>query len=107
MTAVLPDGDGVLRARWGTDPTPGDRSWAFLKTLRPGQIVTGTVTDIAAFGVTFVDIGGFTAMINASELSGRPFHHPADVVAVGQDVTARIVDIDLVRERVRLSLKTG
>jgi small subunit ribosomal protein S1 len=44
MTAVLPDNDGVMRARWGNPPAPSDRHWAFLKTLRPGQAVTGTVT---------------------------------------------------------------
>jgi hypothetical protein len=87
FTAVLPDSDGVLRARWQTEPTPSDRDWAFLKTLRRGQVVTGTVTTIAGFGVTFVDIGGFTAMINIPELSWRPFNHPSDVVSVGQEVT--------------------
>ncbi|MFI8085312.1 S1 RNA-binding domain-containing protein [Kitasatospora sp. NPDC086009] len=76
FTAVLPHGDGVLRARWRTEPTPSDRDWSFLKTLRRSQSVTGTVTDIADFGVTFVDIGGFTAMINIPELSWRPINHP-------------------------------
>ncbi|MFI1188307.1 S1 RNA-binding domain-containing protein [Streptomyces californicus] len=105
LTAVLPDSDGVLRARRQTEPTPGDRDWAFLKTLRRGQVVTGTVTTIADFGVTFVDIGGFTAMINIPELSWRPFDHPSDVVSVGQEVTAEILDVDMVRERVPLSLR--
>ncbi|MEU9737433.1 S1 RNA-binding domain-containing protein [Streptomyces sp. NPDC048002] len=90
FTAVLPDSDGVLRARWQTEPTPSDRDWAFLKTLRRGQVVTGTVTTIASFGVTFVDIGGFTAMINIPELSWRPINHPSDVVSVGQEVTAEV-----------------
>ncbi len=105
FTAVLPDGDGVLRARWRTEPTLSDRDWAFLKTLRRGQAVTGTVTEIASFGVTFVDIGAFTAMINIPELSWRPIGHPSDVVAVGQQITAEVLDVDLVRERVPLSLK--
>ncbi|MFJ2191698.1 S1 RNA-binding domain-containing protein [Kitasatospora sp. NPDC087861] len=105
FTAVLPDGDGVLRARWRTEPTPSDRDWAFLKTLRRGQVVTGTVTEIASFGVTFVDIGGFTAMINIPELSWRPIGHPSDVVAVGQQIKAEVLDVDLVRERAPLSLK--
>lgn len=104
-TAVLPDSDGVLRARRQTEPTPGDRDWAFLKTLRRGQVVTGTVTTIAGFGVTFVDIGGFTAMINIPELSWRPFNHPSDVVSVGQEVTAEVLDIDMAGERVPLSLR--
>ncbi|MGW1563390.1 S1 RNA-binding domain-containing protein [Streptomyces sp. NPDC002144] len=105
FTAVLPDSDGVLRARWQTDPTPSDRDWAFLKTLRRGQVVTGTVTTIASFGVTFVDIGGFTAMINMPELSWRPFNHPSDVVSVGQEITAEVLDVDMVGERVPLSLR--
>ncbi|PWI08105.1 RNA-binding protein [Streptomyces sp. NWU339] len=105
FTAVLPDSDGVLRARWQTEPTPSDRDWAFLKTLRRGQVVTGTVTSIAGFGVTFVDIGGFTAMINIPELSWRPIDHPSDVVSVGQQITAEVLDVDMVRERVPLSLR--
>ncbi|PKT70977.1 RNA-binding protein [Streptomyces populi] len=105
FTAVLPDSDGVLRARWRTDPTPSDRNWALLKTLHRGQIVTGTVMKIADFGVTFVDIGGFTAMINIPELSWRSIDHPSDVVTVGQEISAEVLDVDMVRERVPLSLK--
>ena len=107
FTAVLPDSDGVLRARWQTEPTPSDRDWAFLKTLQRGQLVTGTVTSIASFGVTFVDIGGFTAMINIPELSWRPFNHPSDIVSVGQVVTAEVLDVDMVWERVPLSLRAA
>lgn len=105
FTAVLPDSDGVLRARWRTEQTPSDRDWAFLKTLHRGQIVTGVVTVIADFGVTFVDIGGFTAMINIPELSWRCINHPSDVVTVGQEISAEVLDVDMVRERVPLSLK--
>ncbi|MGW6742985.1 S1 RNA-binding domain-containing protein [Streptomyces sp. NPDC055025] len=106
FTAVMPDSDGVVRARWRTEPTPSDRNWAFLKTLRRGEIVTGTVTHIASFGVTFVDIGGFEAMINIPELSWRHINHPSDVVSVGQEVNAEILDVDPIRERVALSLRT-
>lgn len=95
----------MLRARWRTDQTPSDRDWAFLKTLRRGQIVTGVVTVIADFGVTFVDIGGFTAMINIPELSWRPISYPSEVVSVGQRITAEVLAVDMVRERVPLSLK--
>ncbi|MFI8401265.1 S1 RNA-binding domain-containing protein [Streptomyces sp. NPDC085463] len=105
FTAVLPDADGVLRARWRTEQTPGDRDLAFLKKLRRGQVVTGTVAHIASFGVTFVDIGGFTAMINLPELSRDHVDYPSDVVTVGQEVTAVILDVDMSRERVSLSLK--
>ncbi|MEW2043812.1 S1 RNA-binding domain-containing protein, partial [Streptomyces sp. NPDC005534] len=73
--------------------------------LHRGEIVTGRVTRIADFLVTFVDIGGFEAMINVPELSWRPFNHPSEVVAVGQEISARILDVDPIRERVSLSLR--
>ncbi|WP_328391920.1 S1 RNA-binding domain-containing protein [Nocardia sp. NBC_00416] len=103
-TAVLPDSDGVLRARWRTEPTPRDLAWAFMKTLRRGQIVTGTVTQIAPFGI-FVDIGGCTGMANLPELSWKRIDHPRDVFEVGGMVTAEILYVDMVREQVQLSVK--
>ncbi|NKY85239.1 S1 RNA-binding domain-containing protein [Nocardia veterana] len=104
FTAVLPDSDGVLRARWRTEPTPSDHDWAFLKTLHPGQICNGSVSKIADSGV-FVDLGGFTAMINIPELSRRPVDHPSEILTLGQEITAQILDVDMVRERVTLSLE--
>ncbi|MFF0504884.1 S1 RNA-binding domain-containing protein [Streptomyces fimicarius] len=106
FTGVMPDADGVLRARWGNEPTPSDRRWALLRTLRPGQIVSGTVTHIASFGVTFVDIGGFEAMINIPELSWRRFEHPSDVVSVGEVIEAEVLGVEFLPERVSLSLKS-
>ncbi|CAD5995133.1 protein of unknown function [Streptomyces sp. KY75] len=84
---------------------PADRHRALLMTLRPGQVVTRTVTRIADFGVTFVDIGGFEAMINIPELSWRRFDHPSDVVSVGERVEAEILGVEHLPERVALSLK--
>ncbi|MFI0372506.1 S1 RNA-binding domain-containing protein [Actinomadura sp. 1N219] len=86
-------------------PGLNEHDITFLRGLQRGQTITGIVTEIAAFGVTFVDIGGFTAMINIPELSWRPIRHPGDVVAVGEAITAQILDIDLGRGRVSLSLK--
>ncbi|WP_205826401.1 S1 RNA-binding domain-containing protein [Microbispora catharanthi] len=87
------------------NPALNERELAFLRTLRRGQVITGRVIEIADFGVTFVDIGGFTAMINIPELSWRRVDHPADVVTVGQEVTAEVLDVDVERGRVPLSLK--
>ncbi|WP_116245807.1 S1 RNA-binding domain-containing protein [Nocardiopsis sp. FIRDI 009] len=105
LTAVLPDPDGVLRARWRPEPAESDRAWAFMRTLERGQRVTGTVEHIADFGVTFVDLGGCTAMVNLPEPPSRHVDSPTDVVSVGQEVTARVLDVDMVRERVSLSLR--
>src|ERR1700751_2340179 len=84
---------------------PGGGGPALLRTLHRGQVVTGTVTEIASFGVTFVDIGSLTAMINIPELSWRNFNYPRDVVSVGQEVTATVLDVDAGRGRATLSLK--
>lgn len=88
-----------------SEATPTHGESVLLRALRRGQIITGTVTEIASFGVTFVDIGGFTAMINIPELSWRPIRHPSDVVHVGQEITAEILDVEVERRRVPLSLK--
>lgn len=48
FTAVMPDRDGVVRTRWRTEPASSDRNWAFLKALHRGEIVIGTVTQIAS-----------------------------------------------------------
>ncbi|MFB4317304.1 S1 RNA-binding domain-containing protein [Actinomadura sp. 21ATH] len=87
------------------DPTLNERQLAHLRTLHRGQLVTGRVTEIASFGVTFVDIGGLTAVIKIPELSWRPINHPSDIVTVGQQVTAEILDVDVERGHVPLSLK--
>lgn len=107
FTAVLPDSDSVLRARWRTEPTESDRRWAVMKALRRGQVCTGTVTAIPPFLVTFVDIGGVIGQINIPELSWRHIEHPTDVVSVGQEITVKILDVDMVRERVALSLRAA
>ncbi|HEY1093633.1 MAG TPA: S1 RNA-binding domain-containing protein [Glycomyces sp.] len=107
FTAVLLDSDRVLRARWRTEPTESDRRWAVLKTLHRGQICIGTVTAIPPFLVTFVDIGGAIGQINLPELSWRHIEHPTDVVSIGQEITVKILDVDMVRERVSLSLRAA
>lgn len=86
------------------EATPNGDAMALLRTLHRGQIIAGTVTEIASFGVTFVDIGGFTAMINIPELSWRPIKHPSEVMGVGDEITAEILDVEPGRGRVPLSL---
>ncbi|MFD7642539.1 S1 RNA-binding domain-containing protein [Kitasatospora sp. NPDC059795] len=74
----------------------------FLKSLRPGQAVTGAVIEIADT-VVFVDVDGFTARIRQPELSWRWIGTPEDLVRVGQEITAAVLGTDLVREELYLS----
>ncbi|MEU9110917.1 S1 RNA-binding domain-containing protein [Streptomyces sp. NPDC048483] len=104
LTAVLPDPDGVLRARWRPEPAPDDARWAVLITIHRGEIRTGTVTRIAPFGA-FVDLGGLEGLIRIPEISWQHISHPGDVLEVGQEVTVKVTDVDPGRELVSLSLK--
>ncbi|MGH3025300.1 MAG: S1 RNA-binding domain-containing protein, partial [Gaiellaceae bacterium] len=72
--------------------------------LAKGQVRTGVVSSIVNFGA-FVDLGGVDGLVHVSELSWKHIDHPSEVVEVGQEVTVEVLDIDLDRERVSLSLK--
>ncbi|MFA6472264.1 MAG: Tex family protein, partial [Candidatus Latescibacterota bacterium] len=75
--------------------------------LRPGMKLPGVVTNITAFGA-FVDIGVHQdGLVHISQLADKFVKNPADVVKVNQKVTATVVEIDLVRKRISLSLRTN
>lgn len=75
-----------------------------LGQLKPGECVSGVVTNITDFGV-FVDLGGVEGLIHVSEISWGRVNHPADVVQVGEEVTAYVISLDKDRSRIALSLK--
>ena len=76
----------------------------FLTNLKPGEVRKGVVSSVVNFGA-FVDLGGMDGLIHVSELSWKHVDHPGQVVAVGDHVTVRVLDVDLDRERISLSLK--
>src|SRR5436190_23795091 len=76
----------------------------FLNQLQKGQVRSGVVSSIVNFGA-FVDLGGVDGLVHVSELSWQHIDHPSEVVEVGQEVTVEVLDVDMDRERVSLSLK--
>ena len=76
----------------------------FLNKLKPGEIRTGKVSSVVAFGA-FVDLGGMDGLIHVSELSWKHVDHPSQVVQIGDEVTVQVLDVDFSRERISLSLK--
>jgi small subunit ribosomal protein S1 len=82
---------------------PGKRMDLF-NTLEPGKNITGTVTNITDFGV-FIDLGGVEGLIHISELSWGRVAHPGQIVKLGQDIEAQVLEISPERCRVALSLK--
>jgi small subunit ribosomal protein S1 len=73
-------------------------------TLKPGEIVHGSVTNVTDFGV-FVDLGGLEGLIHVSELSWGRVQHPSCVLKVDQPVDALVLTISEENGRVALSLK--
>ena len=82
---------------------PGKRMDLF-NTLEPGQTIKGTVTNITDFGV-FIDLGGVEGLIHISELSWGRVSHPGQIVELGQEIDAQVLEISPERCRVALSLK--
>ncbi|MUL40764.1 30S ribosomal protein S1 [Streptomonospora sp. PA3] len=94
----------VLSRRAWLEQTQSEVRQTFLNTLQKGQIRKGVVSSIVNFGA-FVDLGGVDGLVHVSELSWKHIDHPSEVVEVGQEVTVEVLDVDMERERVSLSLK--
>src|SRR5215218_9220682 len=94
----------VLSRRAWLEQTQSEVRQNFLTQLQKGQIRRGVVSSIVNFGA-FVDLGGVDGLVHVSELSWKHIDHPSEVVEVGQDVTVEVLDVDMDRERVSLSLK--
>jgi len=94
----------VLSRRAWLEQTQSEVRSTFLQTLQKGQIRKGVVSSIVNFGA-FVDLGGVDGLVHVSELSWKHIDHPSEVVEVGQEVTVEVLDVDMDRERVSLSLK--
>jgi RNA binding S1 domain protein len=76
-----------------------------LDELQAGALVQGTVQNVVDFGA-FVDFGlKIPGLVHRSELSTHPFHHPMDIVHVGDIVTCVILSVDAPRKRIALSMK--
>src|SRR4029078_3974423 len=91
------------RRAW-LEQTQSEVRSTFLNKLEKGQVRPGVVSSIVNFGA-FVDLGGVDGLVHVSELSWKHIDHPSEVVEVGQEVTVEVLEVDLDRERVSLSLK--
>ena len=102
----------VELSRPGRDPRERFESFRFaegvekIEDVRSGMRLPGIVTNITAFGV-FVDIGVHQdGLIHISELSDKYVKNPTDVVKVHQKVIVTVLDVDLQRKRISLSMKS-
>lgn len=96
----------------GRDPRPEFITAKFqegvheIKDLVPGMMLEGVVSNVAAFGA-FVDIGVHQdGLVHVSELSDRFVRDPREVVKVGDIVRVRVLDVDVARKRIGLSMRS-
>ncbi len=94
----------VLSRRAHLEETQREARDEFLANLKPGEVRRGVVSSVVNFGA-FVDLGGMDGLVHVSELSWKHVDHPSSVVQVGDEVTVQVLDVDLSRERISLSLK--
>ncbi|MBQ7680561.1 MAG: RNA-binding transcriptional accessory protein [Butyrivibrio sp.] len=76
-----------------------------LKDLKPGMILKGTVRNVVDFGA-FVDIGVHQdGLVHISQISDRFIKHPLDAVSIGDIVEVQILDVDMKKQRISLTMK--
>jgi uncharacterized protein len=96
----------------GRDPRPSFKTASFadgvndIKDLKPGMVLEGTVTNVAAFGA-FVDIGVHQdGLVHVSQLADKFVRDPHELVKAGDVVKVRVVEVDVARKRIGLTMKS-
>ncbi|TWB98375.1 uncharacterized protein FBZ93_106334 [Bradyrhizobium macuxiense] len=112
-TFGLPTVTDILREleKPGRDPRPAFKAAVFkdgveeVKDLKPGMILEGTVTNVAAFGA-FVDIGVHQdGLVHISAMSRNFIKDPREVVKPGDIVKVKVLDVEVARKRIALTLR--
>ncbi len=88
----------VLEASQGADRQ------AIMENLKEGAIVKGIVKNITDYGA-FVDLGGIDGLLHITDLAWRRVKHPSEVLAVGDEIEAKILKFDQEKNRVSLGIK--
>ena len=94
----------VLSRKAFLEEEQSEERQGFLDDLEVGDIKEGKVSSIVNFGA-FIDIGGMDGLVHVSELSWRHVENPNEIVKVGDEATVKVLEIDLEKERISLSIK--
>ena len=77
-----------------------------MEDLKPGMELTGTVRNVIDFGA-FVDIGVHQdGLVHISQLSDKYVKHPMDVVSIGDIVKVRVLEVDVAKKRISLTMRS-
>ncbi|UCF94712.1 MAG: 30S ribosomal protein S1, partial [Desulfobacterales bacterium] len=77
---------------------------ATLSSIYEGKVVGGTVKNVTEYGV-FVDLGGVDGLLHITDISWGRVKHPSELFAVGDQITVKVLNLDLEKERVSLGMK--
>src|SRR6266568_8306422 len=94
----------VVSRRAVLEASQGAEREALLANLQEGATVKGIVKNITDYGA-FVDLGGIDGLLHITDLAWRRVKHPSEVLAVGDEVTAKVLKVDTEKNRVSLGLK--
>ncbi|WP_373316914.1 30S ribosomal protein S1 [Chitinolyticbacter albus] len=94
----------VVSRRAVLEESLGEERQKLLETLREGVVVKGIVKNITDYGA-FVDLGGIDGLLHITDLAWRRVKHPSEVLAVGDEVEAKVLKFDQEKNRVSLGLK--
>ncbi len=94
----------VLSRRAVLEATADADREKLMENLKEGTVVKGVVKNITDYGA-FVDLGGIDGLLHITDLAWRRVRHPSEVLAVGDEVTAKILKFDAEKNRVSLGLK--
>lgn len=94
----------VVSRRSVLEETLGEERKALLETLKEGAVIKGIVKNITDYGA-FVDLGGIDGLLHITDLAWRRVKHPSEVLAVGDEVEAKVLKFDQEKNRVSLGLK--
>jgi len=94
----------VVSRRAVLEASQGAERQALLSSLQEGAVVKGIVKNITDYGA-FVDLGGIDGLLHITDLAWRRVKHPSEVLAVGDEVEARVLKFDQEKNRVSLGMK--
>jgi small subunit ribosomal protein S1 len=80
--------------------------WTDITTkIKPGDWVSGVVTSVVAFGAFVRVAEGVEGLLHISELAGKDFSHPRDLLQEGQTIQVRVMELEPSQQRIKLSLR--
>lgn len=94
----------VISRRAVLEETLGEEREALISSLKEGAVVNGIVKNITDYGA-FVDLGGVDGLLHITDLAWRRIKHPSEILEIGQEVTASVINYDKEKNRVSLGLK--